>query len=133
MNIQQTIVECLKYTILKEDLFITKFPYTKVLQADYNIKIASFIAAGGFDRNSSPARKEFSYFIRDLLKDKQYIRLTPIEDINSCIYLKVEHIRSKYPTEFKAKLGWFEQRQLVELYLADKLQLKKLIEISTKS
>jgi hypothetical protein len=98
----------LKYNIVKEDMLTSKFPYNKVLQLNYKRDIE-------FSKRS---HKIIFNIINSYKKHKDFDKA--IKEIEDAISM----LKQEKPEEFSPNLGWFEKQQLVELYLADRLQLK---------
>lgn len=98
----------LKYNIVKEDMLTGKFPYNKVLQLNYKRDMEF----------SKRCHKLIYNIINSYKKHKDFDKA--VKEIEDTISM----LKQERPEEFSSGIGWFEKRQLLELYLTDKLQLK---------
>ena len=105
-----------RYVIQSEDLFLSKFPYSRVLQ------------------NSFPEKHVFNRFAPDTCSLKDFktwfrreikkLRKLSIEEVNAKIYTFVDTLEVKYPSEFK-KIGWWERKMIVEAWVDGRLVWKE--------
>jgi hypothetical protein len=99
----------LRYNIQKDDLFKSKFPYAKVLQARYSSP-----------EGVSTTYLRFKNFIGQALDEG--LRKETIEDINIIVYCHVEELKQKYPDDFEV-VGFYTKKLLIEAYIQGLLVL----------
>lgn len=90
----------LRYEIQKQELFISKFPFAKVLQPKY------------LKDSYNPVVDIFKKEIREYLKDCKF---KDIEDINVEIYAIVKRLERSYPLCFDTT-GFYTKNMLAYLY-----------------
>lgn len=97
----------LKYRLQNEDLqSISKFPFSKVLQAIYGSKSA-YLAF----------YPKVSYGIGRYKKGK-----LSLKEVETYIYHELDKIKEDYPDDFDL-LGWYSKNRLVELWLEGRISI----------
>jgi hypothetical protein len=98
----------LRYEITKQDLYVTKFPYSKVLQHKFNCEHGKTMYV--------EAKLIISEYIRTNLRKRDIVL------VNEEIYIIVDTLKAKYPDVFE-DIGWYSRQILGELYLQGRLTI----------
>jgi hypothetical protein len=96
----------IRYNIKKEDMYLTKFPYWKVLQPKYGLPT----------RQADELKSSIIEYIKANRTNK-----FDANTVNEGIYTIVHNLQKKYPSWFD-DIGWYTRRLIVNLFVEGRLQ-----------